>query len=53
MTKPRVGPGIAVFVLFFGVAALDAVRSANWPRVAFWLVVGLTFLALDSMRSSV
>jgi hypothetical protein len=49
MRKIRVGSGFAVFVLFFGIAALDAVRSQEWTRVAFWLAIGFVFLLNDSL----
>ena len=40
-------PGMAVFVLFFGIALLDALRSGEWPRAIFWLAVGAGFWALE------
>ncbi|MFN8514209.1 MAG: hypothetical protein U0232_15195 [Thermomicrobiales bacterium] len=52
MTKLRFGPGFAIFLLFFGVATLDAARSANWIRVLFWLAIGFVFLALDNRRGA-
>ena len=48
MTKIRVGSNVAVFVLFFGVAALDAIQLRDWLRVAFWMAIGLVFLLGDS-----
>jgi hypothetical protein len=47
MSKVSLGPGCAVFALFRGVAVLDAARAGHWPRVAFWLAVGLIFVVLD------
>lgn len=35
---------LVIFLLFFGVATLDAVTSGQWLRVAGWLVVALFFL---------
>ena len=49
MVRLRFGPGIVVFLLFFGVATLDAVRSGNWLRAVLWLAAGLLFLVLDSI----
>ena len=40
-------PGFVVFILFFGVALLDALRGGEWPRVAFWVTMGILFWFLD------
>jgi hypothetical protein len=40
-------PGFVVFLLFFGIAFLDAVRGGQWPRVAFWLLIAALFWFLD------
>lgn len=40
-------PGITIFILFFGIALLDAVRGGHWARVLFWLAIGAIFWALD------
>ena len=50
MRKLRMGTNITVFLLFFGVALLNALRGGHWLRAAFWLVLGLVFLLGDSMR---
>jgi hypothetical protein len=41
------GPGLTVFILFFGVALIDAVRGGEWPRVAFWVTMGLVFFLIE------
>jgi hypothetical protein len=38
---------LAVFLLFFGVAALEAFQSKNWLKVIFWCAIGLVFLFAD------
>jgi hypothetical protein len=43
-------PGLTVFILFFGVALIDAVRGGDWLRVLFWLAMGVTFWLLDQRR---
>lgn len=37
----------AIFLLFFGLAALDAVSKGDWLRIAFWLVIGTIFFVAD------
>jgi hypothetical protein len=44
------GPGLAIFIIFFGVSLLEAFQTKNWLRVLFWLAVGFLFLALDNRR---
>jgi len=40
-------PGITIFLLFFGIATLDALTSRNWLRIVFWVAMGLGFALLD------
>lgn len=44
----RFGTNFTIFLLFFGVAALEAFQSRNWLRAAFWLVIGLVFWWADN-----
>ena len=46
----RFGTNVAVFLLFFGIAFLDAVQSGDWLRSAFWLALGLVFLRADALK---
>ena len=48
MKSLKLGSNFAIFALFFGVAALDAVQTQNWLRVAFWVVIGAVFLWADT-----
>lgn len=50
MRRLVLGPGFAVFVLFFAVAMLDALRSHDWLRAAFWVPIGTVFLWMDQPR---
>jgi hypothetical protein len=50
MKRVRLGANFAVFLLFFGVAALEALQTRNWIKAAFWLAIGLVFLAADNLR---
>ena len=46
----RLGSNVAVFLLFFGVSLLDALRWHQWLRSALWLALGLFALLVDSSR---
>ncbi len=43
-------PGLTIFVIFFGLSFLDAVRNGPWVRVVLWAVLALAFAGLDLMR---
>ncbi|MDB4906182.1 MAG: hypothetical protein JWO05_966 [Gemmatimonadetes bacterium] len=44
------GTNITIFLLFFGLAALEAVQSRNWIRVALWAALALVFLRADGLK---
>jgi hypothetical protein len=50
MKNIRLGSNFAVFVLFFGVAALEAFQTQNWPKALLWLGIGIVFLIADNIR---
>jgi hypothetical protein len=50
MKKIKLGTGFAVFLLFFGVAALEAFQSRNWLKAAFWAAIGIVFLVADNLK---
>ncbi len=39
-----------MFLLFFGVAALEAFQTRNWLKAALWLAIGIAFLVADNLR---
>jgi hypothetical protein len=47
----RLGANFAIFLLFFGVAALEAFQTLDWIKAAFWLAIGIVFLVGDNLRS--
>ena len=51
LKKLKFGTNFAIFVLFFGVASLEALQSQNWLKAAFWLAIGTMFLWADSKGS--
>lgn len=52
MNKIRLGTNFAVFVLFFGVAAIEAFQKHNWLNAGFWLAIGLLFFAADNLKKA-
>ena len=38
---------LTIFILFFGIALLDAIRGGHWLRVLFWLAIGTLFYLTD------
>jgi hypothetical protein len=41
---------VTVFLLFFGIALLDSLKSGQWLRALLWLALGLVFLRADALR---
>lgn len=42
--------GLTIFVVFFGIALLDAAGDGQWRQVTFWIAIGLAFVILGRMR---
>ena len=49
MGKIRLGTNFAVFVLFFGVALLEAFQTGNLIKALFWVGLGFVFLMADNL----
>jgi len=50
MHRSAVATNVTIFLLFFGIALLDAVRSHDWLTTMFWLAVGVVFLRADALK---
>ena len=50
MKKIKLGTNFTVFILFFGVATLEAFQTRNWVKAGFWLDIGLVFLLADNFK---
>jgi hypothetical protein len=48
--KNQVRTNFAVFVLFFGIATLEAFQTRNWLKAALWLAIGTVFLVADNLK---
>lgn len=51
MKRLRLGTNFAVFLLFFGVATLEALQTRNWLKAGFWFAIGIVFLLTDNLRT--
>ena len=49
MKRITLGSNFAIFVLFFGIATLEAFQTRNWLKAAIWLAIGLVFLVADNL----
>ena len=38
---------LTIFILFFGIAVLDAIRGGHWLRILFWVGIGVLFFLAD------
>ena len=47
MKRLKLGSNFAVFVLFFGIAALEAFQTQSWLKAIFWLAIAVVFLYAD------
>ena len=52
MRKIRLSTNFTVFLLFFGVAVLEAFQTANWAKAAFWVAIGIVFLIADNLKKN-
>lgn len=50
MKKIKPGAGFTIFLLFFGIALLETIRTRNWLMVIFWIAIGILFLLLDNRK---
>jgi hypothetical protein len=52
MKRLRLSTNFTVFLLFFGVAMLEAFQTRNWLKAAFWVAIAVVFLAADNFRKT-
>jgi len=43
---------LAIFIVFFGIALLDAIRGGHVLRILFWLGIGTIFFLADRRERS-
>ena len=47
----RLGTNFTIFLLFFGIAAMEALQSGSWLRSIFWAAIGIIFLLADNFKT--
>jgi hypothetical protein len=52
MKNIKLSTNFTVFLLFFGIAALEAFQSRNWIKAAFWVAIGIVFLMADNLKKA-
>ena len=50
MRKIKLGTSFTVFLLFFGIATLEAFRTRNGMNDAFWVAIAAMFLIADNLK---
>jgi hypothetical protein len=48
----KFGVNFAVFVLFFGLALVEAIQSQNWLKAVIFLLLGIISLFADSRNKN-
>jgi len=46
----KLGQNEAVFILFFGVALVEAVKLQNWLLAVLFMLLGIMFLRADNTK---
>ncbi len=49
LKKIKLRTGVIIFLLFFGVAFMEALRSKDWIAVAYWVGIASLFLLMDNL----
>lgn len=52
MLRQETNNSLTIFLLFFGVAAIDAIVTRNWLHILFWLAIGAAFALLSRKGKS-
>ncbi|HLF47229.1 MAG TPA: hypothetical protein VI548_12435 [Chitinophagaceae bacterium] len=52
MKKIKLSTNFTVFLLFFGVAALEAFQTRNLLKAVFRVAIGIVFLFADNLKKA-
>jgi hypothetical protein len=50
MNKPNFNAGITIFILFFGLALIEAIQKQNWLEAAIFLALGIVSFWADRKK---
>ena len=46
----KIGQNVAIFILFFGIALVEAFQSKNWILAILFVLLGILFLRADNVK---
>lgn len=46
----KFGTNMAIFILFFGIALIEAIQSSNWLVAILFIALGFVFLRADNPK---
>jgi hypothetical protein len=46
----KIGANFAIFVIFFGIALIEAIQKHNWLEAVLFAALGVMFLIADKRR---
>jgi hypothetical protein len=50
MKKSNSGASLTIFILFFGLALVEALKRHNWPEAALFLLLGVVSFLADTRK---
>lgn len=50
MSKMKLGQNMVIFILFFGIALVEAIKSENWLLAVLFTLLGIMFLRADNTK---
>ena len=50
MKESGFGTSVTIFLLFFGLALVEALKRHNWPEAALFLLLGVVSFLADTRR---
>lgn len=52
MNKVKITAGVTIFILFFGLALVEAFEKRNWLEAGIFLLLGIVFFLADRKKST-
>lgn len=50
MKNLNLGTNFAVFIIFFGIALIEALQKQNWLEAVLFVALGILFLRADNQK---